>query len=66
MELEHIGRIGVLMGGPSSEREISLKSGKAVYESLKGSGLDVVGIDIKTDGLKENIRLIKGKFPPYL
>jgi len=61
MELEHIGRIGVLMGGPSSEREISLKSGKAVYESLKGSGLDVVGIDIKTDGLKENIRLIKSR-----
>ncbi|MCM8796168.1 MAG: D-alanine--D-alanine ligase, partial [Candidatus Omnitrophica bacterium] len=55
------GRIGVLMGGPSSEREVSLKSGKAVYEALKQAGLDVVTIDIKTDNLKKNIRLIKAK-----
>jgi D-alanine--D-alanine ligase len=53
------GKIGVLMGGPSSEREISLKSGKAVYEALKKSGLEVVAIDIKTDKIKENINLIK-------
>ncbi len=55
----NFGRIGVLMGGPSSEREISLKSGKAVYEALNGSGFDVIAIDIKTDDIKENIRLIK-------
>ena len=48
MDVER-GRIGVLMGGPSSEREISLKSGKAVYEALKSAGLDVVAIDITTD-----------------
>jgi len=53
------GRIGVLMGGPSSEREISLKSGKAVYESLRESGLETVAVDIKTDNIEENIRLIK-------
>lgn len=40
-------RIGVLMGGPSSEREVSLKSGKAVYEALKVSGQDAVAIDIQ-------------------
>ena len=40
------GRIGVLMGGPSSERKISLKSGKAVYQALKAQGLDVVRLDI--------------------
>ncbi len=40
------GRIGVLMGGSSSEREISLKSGRAVYESLRASECDVVAIDI--------------------
>jgi D-alanine-D-alanine ligase len=55
------GKIGVLMGGPSSEREISLKSGKAVYESLNQLGLDAVAIDIKTDDLKENARLIKSR-----
>lgn len=46
-----LGRIGVLMGGPSSERKISLKSGKAVYESLRQEGLDVVAIDITSDDL---------------
>jgi D-alanine-D-alanine ligase len=53
------GKIGVLMGGPSTEREISLKSGKAVYEALSKVGLTVVAIDIKTDSVEENIRLIK-------
>jgi D-alanine-D-alanine ligase len=55
------GKIGVLMGGPSTEREISLKSGKAVYESLKEQGLDVIAIDIKTDDLKQNSFLISSK-----
>lgn len=54
-----IGRIGVLMGGSSSEREISLKSGKAVYETLKQSSLQAVPIDIKTDNVEEIINLIK-------
>lgn len=53
------GRIGVLMGGPSTEREISLKSGKAVYEALKQLRLDVIAVDIKTDNVEENINLIK-------
>jgi len=53
------GKIGVLMGGPSTEREISLESGKTVYESLKQAGLKAVAIDIKTDGKEDNIRLIK-------
>lgn len=52
-------RIGVLMGGPSSEREISLKSGKAVLEALKDARLDAVAIDINSDDIKENISLIK-------
>lgn len=52
-------KIGVLMGGPSTEREISLKSGKAVYEALTGQGLDTVAIDIKTDSVDENTRLLK-------
>jgi D-alanine-D-alanine ligase len=47
------------MGGPSTEREISLKSGKAVCEALKLLNLKVIPIDIKTDNIEENIRLIK-------
>lgn len=59
MEIKDFGRVGVLMGGPSSEREISLKSGKAVLCALKDSGIDALGIDIITDNKEENIRLLK-------
>ena len=57
----NFGKIGVFMGGPSTEREISLASGKAVYESLSESGLNIAAMDIKTDGKEENIRLIKSQ-----
>lgn len=42
-------RIGVLMGGWSSEREISLMSGKNILASLKRQGFDAVGIDMVMD-----------------
>ncbi len=58
MEIKDFGKVGVLMGGPSSEREISLKSGKAVLSALKESGVDALGIDIATDNIQDNIRLI--------
>ncbi|HCI45560.1 MAG TPA: UDP-N-acetylmuramate--L-alanine ligase [Candidatus Omnitrophica bacterium] len=45
-DIKQLGRIGVLMGGYSSEREISLRSGTAVAESLKRQGGEVVSIDI--------------------
>lgn len=59
MEIKRFGRVGVLMGGPSSERGISLKSGKAVLSALLDSGVDAVGIDIITDNVEENIRLLQ-------
>ena len=34
------------MGGASAEREISLRSGNAVFEALQNQGLDVVGLDL--------------------
>jgi D-alanine-D-alanine ligase len=43
------GRIGVLAGGPSNEREISIKSGKAVHSALIEEGCDAVFLDIKDD-----------------
>jgi D-alanine-D-alanine ligase len=42
-------RIGVLMGGTSAEREVSLRSGKAVYNALKGPGYNAVSIDVGPD-----------------
>ena len=59
MEIKDFGRVGVLMGGPSSEREISLKSGKAVFSALCASGVEAVAIDIATDNLQENVSLLK-------
>ncbi len=47
------------MGGPSTERQISLKSGEAIYESLKQSGCEVTAIDIKTDDTEENIDFLQ-------
>ena len=38
-------KIAVLAGGLSCEREISLISGKAVYEALSAKGLDVICVD---------------------
>ncbi len=40
-------KIGVLAGGSSSEREISLASGEAVFNALTGAGLDAVFVDVK-------------------
>ena len=49
---EKFGRVAVLMGGNSAEREISIKSGTAVYDSLKKQGVDVVAIDVKESLIK--------------
>lgn len=40
------GRIGVLAGGPSRERDISLRSGKAVYNALIQEGADAIFLDM--------------------
>jgi len=42
-------RIGVWMGGPSREREVSLLSGVAVAEALEALGHDVRATDIQPD-----------------
>ncbi|MDQ6990479.1 MAG: D-alanine--D-alanine ligase [Mariprofundaceae bacterium] len=46
-------KIGVLMGGCSSERDISLKSGQAVLTSLQASGLNAVALDLSNDWAKQ-------------
>lgn len=47
--IKDLGRIAVLMGGSSAEREVSLESGKLVLASLRELGLDVVAIDTCED-----------------
>ncbi|MCW3149881.1 D-alanine--D-alanine ligase [Stutzerimonas stutzeri] len=46
------GRVAVLFGGKSAEREISLKSGAAVLEALCAAGVDAFGIDVGDDLLQ--------------
>ena len=41
----HFGRVAVVMGGNSAEREVSLDSGRNVLEALKARGVDAHGID---------------------
>ncbi len=45
-EAREFGRVAVLMGGAAAEREVSLKSGAAVYEALKRQGVDAIAIDV--------------------
>jgi len=42
-------KVGVLMGGLSSEREISLITGKAVASALRRKGLDALEMDVGYD-----------------
>ena len=46
---QHFGKVAVLMGGDSAEREISLRSGNAVLSALKRSGVDAQGVDAGRD-----------------
>ncbi|NKN32363.1 D-alanine--D-alanine ligase [Marichromatium bheemlicum] len=53
------GRVAVLLGGAAAEREISLKSGRAVLEALRRQGVDAEPIDPEADVLE---RLRAGGF----
>lgn len=56
MRDELIGkRVGVLMGGISAEREISLRTGKGVFTALKRKGYDAVALDWKVEGEIESL-----------
>ena len=44
--MSRFGRVGVLMGGSSAEREISLRSGHAVLKALQISGVDAVAVEL--------------------
>ena len=51
-QLGSVGRVGILYGGSSSEREISLMSGEAVHQALKKADQEVVLIDVENDLLE--------------
>jgi D-alanine-D-alanine ligase len=45
LTIARAGRVGVLMGGVSAEREISLRSGAAVLAALGEAGIEARGLD---------------------
>ena len=69
MDVRKFGRVAVVMGGDSSEREISLKSGQAVYAALQQAGVDVMAVDglqalrlaIENDGIDRVFNILHGR-----
>ncbi|HEX6004384.1 MAG TPA: D-alanine--D-alanine ligase [Burkholderiales bacterium] len=57
--MSRFGKVAVLMGGRSAEREISLKSGGMVLAALKSKGIDAHPFDPRDAGLEQ---LIAQKF----
>ena len=42
-------KIAVLMGGPSSERDVSLNSGKAMFAACESLGYDTISVEFEDD-----------------
>src|SRR6202795_1745041 len=67
---EDFGRVAVLMGGPSAEREISLISGNAVLAALRSKHVDAHAFDpaerelfdLKREGFKRVFIALHGRF----
>jgi len=63
-------KVGVLLGGMSSEREVSLRSGKAIAEGLRKKGYEVAEIDVdsslpeklKQEGVQVAFIALHGKY----
>jgi len=64
------GKVAVLMGGPSSEREISFMSGNAVVTALRSEGVDAHSFDpaerdlyeLRRDGFERAFIALHGRF----
>jgi D-alanine-D-alanine ligase len=57
--MTHSGRVAVLLGGKSAEREVSLKSGAMVLAALKKKGVDAHAFDPSEKNLED---LVKDKY----
>ena len=53
MKPDTFGKVGVLYGGKSGEREVSLVSGKAVYDALKSKGVNASLFDTGTNSVAD-------------
>ena len=46
-QAERFGKVAVVMGGDSAERDISINSGQAVVKALENKGVDAIAVDVK-------------------
>lgn len=68
-QIEAMGKVAVLMGGTSAEREISLMSGGGVLEALRSQGVDAQAFDpadfdlveLRTEGFKRCFIALHGR-----
>jgi len=68
--MSEFGKVAVLMGGPSSEREISFLSGNAVLKALRDRGVDAHAFDpaerelfdLKREGFDRVFIALHGRF----
>ncbi|HEU0219797.1 MAG TPA: D-alanine--D-alanine ligase [Gallionella sp.] len=68
--MKNFGKVAVLFGGKSAEREVSLKSGTAVLAALKRSGVDAHAFDpamqnlqaLRDDGYERAFIALHGRF----
>ena len=54
--MRQFGKVAVLLGGKSAEREVSLMSGAAVLEALRSRGIDAHGFDPAQRPLEDLLR----------
>ena len=70
MSATNYGKVAVLMGGHSAEREVSLMSGGGVLKALRSRGVDAQAFDpaqrdlseLKTEGIKSCFIALHGRF----
>ena len=51
IDVKQLGKVAVLMGGRSAEREVSLMSGQGVLAALRAQGVDAHAFDPAEQGL---------------
>ncbi len=69
MSIKKYGKVAVLMGGNTTEREVSFISGNAILQSLQKSGVEVIAFDpakeplenLKKYGVERAFVIIHGK-----
>ncbi|MEY3038451.1 MAG: hypothetical protein RL143_1018 [Pseudomonadota bacterium] len=61
-DIKSLGRVAVIMGGNSAEREVSLRSGAEVLKGLLEAGVDAFALDLTGEGANPLSQLVETEF----